>query len=91
MKPTKDGRGFLIYRCRNCGEEFYSELIEPKENAPQSTVDSIFLDILMYSARADQRISHNCSYERTGVGDLIGYKGFSEEEEKITEEKNKNI
>lgn len=71
MQRTDDGRGFLLYRCRNCGEEFYSEVITNE----YSSVDAIFDEAVHLHESHAKFSRHDCNATQTGFADLIGYTG----------------
>jgi hypothetical protein len=77
MKETKDGRGYFMYRCRNCGVEFYSNLIEPPADYTSMTIDRMFKGIVNATnpgtGHSIPCIEHDCNEIHTGVADLIGY------------------
>lgn len=82
MKKTDDGRGFLIYRCRNCGEEFYSDPI-------YENVDGIFDAAVRHYRSAFRYSSHDCNSDQTGFADLVAYTGMIKIRSKEERDKDK--
>ena len=68
MKPTKDGKNYLIYRCRLCGEQIYGRFFT--EN-----IDKKFLNILEFNISKLLYLIHDCNENQTGLAELIGYTG----------------
>ena len=64
MKFEITGRdGFLIYKCRNCNDDFYVKAF---------TVDDEFGSIVLGKVNGLYQI-HDCNNVQTGLADLVAY------------------
>ena len=73
MKETKDGKGYLIFRCRYCKKKFYSKLVEENKETNYPSIDILFNDLVHTGEPV--LLKHDCNETISGVGDLIGYTG----------------